>query len=201
MLEYLPSDAYRVLEVGCGAGAFGRLLLEKYPDVCLFGIEHNSQVAVEATENYEHVWVGDVCMVLEENEDQKFDLIVFNDVLEHLVDPWVCLMLSKRHLLPGGRIVSSIPNMRFWPILSDLIFQGDWRYRDAGVMDRTHLRFFTKKSIQGLFEDSGFIIVEISGINKTWKTSVRWRLLNILLLGQLNDCLYPQFAVVAKPAR
>jgi len=67
-------------------------------------------------------------------------------------------------------------------------------------MDKTHLRFFTRKSIGGLFTQSGYDIVEIDGINKTWKRSVRWMVVNALSLGHFEDCVFPQFAVVATPA-
>ena len=149
---------------------------------------------------YDHVWQGDVCEVFSQEKGVAFDLIVFNDILEHIVDPWACLKLVKDMILPEGRVLASIPNMRFWPILSDLVFQGNWRYRDAGVMDKTHLRFFTKKSIENLFLDCGYSGVTICGINKTWRKSLRWRAINTLSLGRFNDCLFPQFAVVARPA-
>lgn len=199
MLAYLPERASRVLEVGCGVGNFGALLREKYPLARLHAVEQNENAAAEAANLYDVVWVRDVGESLEDSEGNSFDLIVFNDVLEHLVDPWKCLVLARARLAPTGMVVASIPNMRFWPILSDLVFQGAWTYRDAGVMDRTHLRFFTKHSIRSLFEQCGYRVDQIEGINETWKKSMRWRVLNILFAGALRDCLYPQFAVTATP--
>jgi len=199
MLRFVPSGAASILEVGCGAGSFGAELRKAFPDACLYGIESNPVAARRAEEIYDRLWVGEVCDILRRDSDIRFDVIVMNDLLEHLVDPWHCLELCRGRMAPEGRVVASVPNMRFWPILSDLLFQCDWRYREAGVMDRTHLRFFTEKSIRRLFDESGYRIVELEGINRTWKISVRWRILNFLLLGRLRDCLFPQFAVVAAP--
>lgn len=199
MLAFLPAPVGRILEVGCGAGSFGVVLRRQYPEATIYGIECSPLVAEEAKKIYDHVWISDVCNALRNVRHEVFDLIIFNDILEHLVDPWLCLKLTRDQLSVNGTVVASIPNMRFWPILSDLIFQGAWTYREAGVMDRTHLRFFTKNSIRSLFEDCGYRVARLEGINKTWKQSTRWRVLNILLAGALGDCLYPQFAVVANP--
>ncbi|MFC1795952.1 class I SAM-dependent methyltransferase [Pseudomonadota bacterium] len=200
MLKFVPQSVKRILDVGCGSGRFGLAIREEFPDVELYGIEYDAEAAQEAGRIYDRVWPGDVCEILSLPERADFDLIVFNDILEHIVDPWLCLELTRQLLVPGGQVLASIPNMRFWPILSDLFFQGDWRYRDAGVMDKTHLRFFTRKSIIGLFAQSGYDIVAIDGINKTWKKSVRWMVVNALSLGRFEDCVFPQFAVVATPA-
>ncbi|MCX7386112.1 MAG: class I SAM-dependent methyltransferase [Planctomycetales bacterium] len=197
MLAIVPDGSKAILDVGCGGGDFGVGLQQKCPQAVVSGIEINQEVADRAPSIYTKVHVGDVHQVLAELPNASFDLIVFNDLLEHLVDPYKCLASCQRLLQPGGRILASIPNMRFWPALSDLVFQADWRYRDAGVMDETHLRFFTEKSIRRMFDDAGFVVEQMHGINKTWIFSWRWRILNLLFRGQLNDCLYPQFAVVA----
>jgi 2-polyprenyl-3-methyl-5-hydroxy-6-metoxy-1,4-benzoquinol methylase len=197
MLEMVPLSAKAILDVGCGGGDFGVGLRQRCPASEIFGVEINHEVAERAPAVYSKVYVGDVNSVLTHLPDRFFDLIVFNDLLEHLIDPYTCLASCSQILRPGGRILASIPNMRFWPVLSELVFQSDWRYRDAGVMDETHLRFFTEKSIRRMFDDAGFAIEQIRGINKTWIVSWRWRILNLLFRGQLKDCLYPQFAVVA----
>ncbi len=197
MLAIVPDGSMSILDVGCGGGDFGVGLRQKCPSAEIYGIEINQEVAERAPSLYRQVYVGDVNAVLANLPDAGFDLIVFNDLLEHLVDPYTCLAACRRILRPEGRVLASIPNMRFWPALSDLIFQADWRYRDAGVMDETHLRFFTGKSIRRMFDDAGFEIEQMHGINKTWIFSWRWRILNLLFRGQLSDCLYPQFAVVA----
>jgi 2-polyprenyl-3-methyl-5-hydroxy-6-metoxy-1,4-benzoquinol methylase len=197
----IPAGTSSLLDVGCGAGSFGQKLKEEHPDWEVSGIELFPDEAAKAAGYYDMVWTGDVHQVLETIRDKRYDVIVFNDLLEHLVDPGKALLQCRELLTEQGKILSSIPNMRFWPALSDLLFQGDWRYRDAGVMDETHLRFFTRKSMVRMFEDSGFDVDSVVGINKTWIFSWRWRLCNLLLGGSLQDCLYPQFAVIASPKK
>ena len=87
--------------------------------------------------------------------DGKFDTIIFADVLEHLVDPEGVLINLKSKLAPGGEIFASIPNIRHWYIFQQLL-QGDWEYSEHGLLDKTHLRFFTKKSIVRMFKKCGY---------------------------------------------
>lgn len=193
----IPQGVNSVLDVGCGAGSFGAALREDHPDWQICGVELFEDEAARAREHYNEVWAGDVHVILDQIQGRTFDVIVFNDLLEHLVDPGRALTQCRTLLAPGGHVLASIPNMRFWPALSDLLFQADWRYRDAGVMDSTHLRFFTKRSMIRMFESTGYRVVSIDGINKTWIKSLRWRICNALLGWQLQDCLFPQFAVTA----
>ena len=198
-MAFLPEKANRVLEVGCGSGTFGVALRMKYPKAEIFGIEQNQATIGQAESIYDRLCIGDVTKLLSDRSLPTFDLIIFNDVLEHLIDPWLCLTLAHDHMDSSSTVVASIPNMRFWPVLSDLVFQGNWIYRDAGVMDRTHLRFFTRNSIGSLFQDSRFKISRLEGINQTWIKSIRWRVLNLISMGLFSDCLFPQFAIVAHP--
>lgn len=129
---------------------------------------------------------------------QQFDCVVFNDVLEHLVDPWEALGASINLLSPSGCIVSSIPNVRYYKVLKQLLFKKDWRYVEAGILDRTHLRFFTEKSILRLFHTCGYRVDVIKGINKSTTPVVS--ILNILLFNLLSGCLFHQYAVRAFPS-
>jgi 2-polyprenyl-3-methyl-5-hydroxy-6-metoxy-1,4-benzoquinol methylase len=201
MRNLIPHSTKSLLDVGCGSGSFGEAIRAERPEVRLSGIELFEDEAEKARIHYDEVWSGDVHEVLRKIRARTFDLIVFNDLLEHLIDPSLALRQSRELLSAEGNVLASIPNMRFWPALSDLVFQGDWRYRDAGVMDSTHLRFFTPKSIVRLFEHAGFRVLQMHGINKTWIRSWRWRICNLLMGGRLEDCLYPQFAVLAEPIR
>jgi 2-polyprenyl-3-methyl-5-hydroxy-6-metoxy-1,4-benzoquinol methylase len=201
MRRLIPQSAKSLLDIGCGAGSFGEAIRAERSELSLFGIELFEDEAARARKHYEEVWSGDVHDVLQKIDSRSFDLIVFNDLLEHLIDPQKALRQSRELLSSEGKVLASIPNMRFWPALSDLIFQADWRYRDAGVMDSTHLRFFTRKSIVRMFEQTGYRVIQMHGINKTWIRSWRWRICNLLMAGKLEDCLYPQFAVLAEPLR
>lgn len=113
------------------------------------------------------------------------------------MDPWVTLASVKPLLAKAGVVVASLPNMRYMPVFKELVLQGSWRYRQDGVMDKTHLRFFTKSSIVALFSDSGYVVDAIAGINGIefpWK----FGLLNALLNQRLADTQYQQYACVAR---
>jgi 2-polyprenyl-3-methyl-5-hydroxy-6-metoxy-1,4-benzoquinol methylase len=94
-----------------------------------------------------------------------FECVVFNDVLEHMENPWRALELAHGFLAPGGVIVASIPNIRNIRTLFDLVVRGRWEYSDTGVLDRTHLRFFTRREMIALFESQGYVIERIDPIN------------------------------------
>src|SRR5262249_12512675 len=117
---------------------------------------------------------------------KRFDCIVFNDVLEHMIDPYSALVYAKESLVPNGRVVASIPNVRYFDNVWSLLIDGSWEYCDAGILDRTHLRFFTKKSIESMFVDLGYDIEVLKGINSVdWahpELRQRFRFLNFLTM-------------------
>ena len=128
-------------------------------------------------------------------ENNYYDLIIFNDVLEHLYDPWAILKKSAEKLAKGGKVVASIPNIRHLYTMFDIVIKKDFKYTDAGILDKTHLRFFTKKSIIRMFDECGYKIIKIQGINGM--KSFKFKILNILSFGFLKETSYLQFAVVA----
>lgn len=94
-------------------------------------------------------------------------------------------------------MVASLPNLRYWEALAHIVWEGDFRYREEGIFDRTHLRFFTKKSIPRLFEEADFSVVSLQGVNANYGRKVK--LLNLLTGNRFEDSKYWQFVVVAKP--
>jgi len=141
---------------------------------------------------------GDALDLVDGLPDDHFDCVVMNDILEHLVDPEALLRAARRVLAPGGQLVASIPNVRHFPHLYDLAVRGAWEYGDEGILDRTHLRFFTRASIQGMFTRCGYRLVRQEGINPT--DAWRWRLFDLLTLGRARDMRFLQFACVAELA-
>lgn len=136
----------------------------------------------------------------------EYDCVVFNDVLEHMVDPAGALGYARTLLKPAGCIVASIPNIRHFPTVWKLVVHGRWEYAEAGTLDRTHLRFFTKESIKNLFREAGYTITQLTGINRYAVNSKDeyklWRYFKIiqkLAPHRLEDMAYLQFAVVAFP--
>lgn len=159
VLELIPCASKRILDVGCAAGRLGEAL--KARQTCeVYGIEPFGPAAAEARARLDHVWEGAVEKVLAEIPDNHFDCVVLGDVLEHLVDPWAVLKRLREKVAEGGKIVASIPNVQNWKVLSGLL-EGDWRYEKEGLLDRTHLRFFTRQSSQELFWGAGLRIVSM----------------------------------------
>lgn len=201
MLQYVPSDARRILEIGCGDGLFGHALKRNRAssgvEIEVTGIEIVAERAAVAASHLDKVLVADVERDELELPSSYYDCIVLNDVLEHLVSPWQALTRLATYLRGGGYVVASIPNVRYWGVIKGLVIDGDWRYEGDGVLDVTHLRFFTRRSIGRMFEECDYEVINITGINpmvRGWK----FELLRLLSGGALNDIRYWQFAVVAK---
>lgn len=147
-----------VLEVGCASGSQSKVLKEQYKCV-ITGIEIDPGAAEEAKKYCNEIIVGDIGKVLlDENfTKRKFDIIIFADVLEHLLDPVDVLKRSKQVLSDDGYIVASIPNIVHASVIFEMI-HGNFDYRETGLLDDTHVRFFTKKSIYQMFENAGLRI-------------------------------------------
>jgi 2-polyprenyl-3-methyl-5-hydroxy-6-metoxy-1,4-benzoquinol methylase len=150
-----PAD--RLLDVGCGRGGFGYALrAASVPVRELWGIEPSPEAAADAEHHFDRVIIGSYPDCLTEDAG-RFDVVVFNDVLEHMLDPWSALEYTRDSVLTErGIVIASLPNIRFWPILWDLVVGGSWRYTETGTLDRTHLRFFTRSEMLNLFTTSGF---------------------------------------------
>jgi O-antigen biosynthesis protein len=141
----IPKGPHRILDVGCAAGGLGRKLREQHKVAELVGIEIFTNAADRAAQCYDRVYREDVeTMKLPVGE--YFDYVVCGDILEHLRDPWTTLGELHRVLKPEGVLIASIPNVRYWRVLRDLILLGQWKYVEAGILDDTHLRFFTRLS-------------------------------------------------------
>ncbi len=206
MLPFVPTPCQRLLDVGCGSGAFGALLKSKR-SVEVWGIEPFEPAAVKARAQLDRVFRSafppDV-----ELPRAAFDCVIFNDVLEHIIDPAAAIQCARTLLTATGVVVASIPNIRHFPTVWHLTMHGRWTYRDCGTLDRTHLRFFTKDSIVAIFQACGYEVVRIVGIrpfqgvpNASRRAWWIYRLANALTLGRFGDMKFERFAVVAKPAR
>jgi 2-polyprenyl-3-methyl-5-hydroxy-6-metoxy-1,4-benzoquinol methylase len=143
----------RVLDVGCGAGAMGAEM-KRAGAARVCGIEGNAGAAARARECLDEVVEGDIATVPLGWAPHSFDALVFGDVLEHLVDPAAALARYLPLLVNGGRVIISVPNMRFYLVLLRLLVDR-WKYTDSGVRDRTHLRIFTRRSLLDFVLDAG----------------------------------------------
>lgn len=195
MLKYLPENSKKILDVGCGNGAFASLLKQKN-NAEVWGIELMEKEAIIAQEIVDKVFFGNCEKHINDLPDNYFDAIYFNDVLEHLADPYTVLEDLKIKLAPNGVIISSIPNVRFFRTFSKVVFLKDWKYDDFGIMDKTHLRFFTNKSIKRMYQELGYEIIIHEGINKS--RSLKPILFNFLTFFSQMDIRILQYATVAR---
>lgn len=196
MLVFVPSNSATVLEIGCGNGEFSRAIKSKC-DAEIWGVELNSAAAEQASKHIHKILCGPIENHIDSLPNGYFDCICMNDVIEHLVDPWQVLSSLRKKLRPNGVVVASIPNVRHYKNLGSLLFKGDWQYTDSGTLDRTHLRFFTHKSMQRLFSDTNYTVKKIQGLKHSRKFKLK--IFNLLFGGKLWDISYLQFAIVASP--
>lgn len=156
----LIGPAERVLDLGCATGRQARLLRERGCRVV--GVERDPKAAERAREWCERVIVCDLDVVdlVAEVGSDRFDVIAAGDVLEHLRDPVQLLRSSLPLLRPGGRVVASVPNVAHGSVRLALL-TGAFSYQDTGILDRTHLRFFTLDSVGQLFESAGMEVIHI----------------------------------------
>lgn len=194
MLRYLPENPKTVIDIGCGDGSFAEII-KKQTGAEVWGIEYMPKEAQKAKKVLDKVFSGACEDHLDKLPDNFFDVVYFNDVLEHLVDPYMVLDKIKTKLKPAGVVISSIPNVRYHNTFMKVLFKKDWEYRESGVMDKTHLRFFTGKSIRKMYEDLGYKVQVHEGINKS--RSIKPYLFNIPVFFTHLDIRYPQFATVA----
>jgi GT2 family glycosyltransferase/tetratricopeptide (TPR) repeat protein/2-polyprenyl-3-methyl-5-hydroxy-6-metoxy-1,4-benzoquinol methylase len=208
LLGLIPADARRLLDVGCGAGVLGEAV--KRRQTCeVVGIELHPEAAAEAARRLDQVVAEDA-----ETTDLgvlgTFDAIVCGDVLEHLRDPGTLLSRLRTVLSPTGVVVASLPNARHLDVLQQLA-EGNWTYEAAGLLDRDHLRFFTRRSVEQLFAESGFGVAAVRGVpaagHQGWvgagrPTAIRAGRLAIrdLSAEEAEEFFIEQWLVVARPS-
>jgi 2-polyprenyl-3-methyl-5-hydroxy-6-metoxy-1,4-benzoquinol methylase len=195
VVALIPEGTDSILEVGCAAGGTGQLL-RGMGIKRLIGVELLPHYADLARPYYTEVIVGDAEeLQLDHLAEGSLDCILYSDVLEHFRDPWAVLRRHVKLLRPGGHVVASIPNVRYYKAVQDLVLMGEWKYGDAGILDRGHLRFFTWKSIERLFRECG---LEIVALRKNVRGSHVLRLLNKVLLNRLYPFLVKQYLVLGQ---
>ena len=163
LLELIPPAPARVLDIGCFCGGTGRWLKQRFPKVEMVGIECLAPAAARARESYERVIEAPIEAVDFEAEGLapgSFDAIVAADVLEHLVNPWAVLQRLRPLLTSTGALYISLPNIRNLNVLLRLV-NGEWRYVGAGILDVSHLRFFTRTQALEMLAETGWRAQEL----------------------------------------
>jgi 2-polyprenyl-3-methyl-5-hydroxy-6-metoxy-1,4-benzoquinol methylase len=196
---HVVSGKHRVLDVGCAAGVFGEYLKRQGCASEVVGIELDALAAKEASTKLDRVLCAnlnhtDVVDILKDFDRASFDYIICADVLEHLIDPWAILSDLATYIKPDGRLVVSLPNVQHWSVWVPLIFTGRWEYCEAGIMDWTHLRFFTRATSQKLIMRANLQVIECQP--SIWRKSER--ILNRITFGLLDGWLASQWVLVGQ---
>ena len=190
-LVEIPAGA-RILDLGCAQGDLGELL-KKQCEVEVIGIELNPDLAQIAARKLDSVFVGDIEQIELPYPHGYFDVLIFADVLEHLKDPWNTLARYKHYLKPSGMVILSIPNIRRFRIIIELL-RGNFRYTDYGLMDHTHLHFFTYNEIKHMLNSAGF---SIKKIQRNFQARLPLKIANCLLLNSLREFMVYQYHICA----
>lgn len=206
--DLVPASASKILEVGTGSGSLAAAIKKRNPTVEYVGVEISPEYVDLSRDRCDRVYLDNFEKPRYPlmQEIAKADCIVFSDVLEHFIDPWGVLEMLKAMMQPSACIVASIPNIQHWSIQLRLN-RGDWRYSESGLLDKTHLRFFTRETIVELFQTTGFNIEHIAP--RIFNFPNQAQALDIIskitqLIGgneetSRSDAAAFQFVVVAKP--
>lgn len=162
VLSLIPSGTTSLLDLGCSDGTLGLSIKNKLKQAQVTGVEFDSSMASLAEKRLDEVHIADLNKVdiSELFSPGKFDCIIMADILEHLIDPWSIVKQASSLLSEKGIIITSIPNVRHVSTILSLIFKGKWPYRNRGIHDSTHLRFFTRSNIVEMFQKAGLKIIK-----------------------------------------
>ncbi len=160
------------IDIGCAGGVLGSTLLQQGIVQACDGIEPVPAAARLAEKCLHRVWQGTFENVAESISWQDYSLVTMADVLEHLADPWSALRFLHEKTSPDCRLAPSVPNVRHYKVVLPLLFRGEFSYRDHGIMDRTHLHFFTADSIRDTLYECGWKIIRRD--NHMKKSYRRW---------------------------
>jgi SAM-dependent methyltransferase len=198
LLEMLPpGGGLRLLELGAGDGATLRAAKALGLAGFTVGIDIVEPAAPPAGEPaVDRFLCGNVEIMELDLELETFDAVLCADVLEHLVDPWRVVVRLAGLLRPGGVFLSSIPNLRNHRALRPIVLGGDFRYAEAGLLDRSHLRFFCRGNIRELFEGAGLVVEAME--ENMGGYGLRHRLLDRLTLGRLHEFFVFQYRTRAR---
>ena len=209
LLQMIPATSMRLIEIGCSSGALAREFKKINPLCDYLGIDIDESYSTQAQRHCDRTMALDI-----EQADEQFfveqsqrDCWIFGDTLEHLRDPWRILKKIREHLPRNGCVVACVPNAQHWTVVAKLCI-GDFRYENSGLLDRTHLRWFTRQTLVETFTGAGFAIQ--AGFPRVFPEPYREKILPVIgamakACGVdpelvMNDALPIQFVVRAVPA-
>jgi 2-polyprenyl-3-methyl-5-hydroxy-6-metoxy-1,4-benzoquinol methylase len=200
MIERVPRGA-RVLDVGCASGYLAEPLRQMRAAKVVDGIELNRDDAAIARKTCRNVVIGSAeDPATYAQLEGPYDAIIFGDVLEHLPNPSAAIRAARPLLAKGGVAISSIPNIAHYTIRASLL-EGKFEYADSGILDRTHLRFFTKSTLKSLWSDNGFEVESCDPAVKMPQKVYDWFGEQMAQrIGRLRDDVFAfQYITVARP--
>jgi O-antigen biosynthesis protein len=154
----IKDDDLKILDVGCNTGIIGRKIMER-KGMMVDGIDINTEALKEAGKYYRKVFKRELSQAGFKIDDEKYDYIIFSDILEHLPQPNLILIDAKKYLKKDGRIIVSLPNIARFEIRLELLF-GKFEYK-PGILGEDHLRFFTRKSAAKMINSCGYKVKKI----------------------------------------
>jgi 2-polyprenyl-3-methyl-5-hydroxy-6-metoxy-1,4-benzoquinol methylase len=156
-LNLIQGQPKRALDVGCSAGFAGEALRKKYPDCRVWGVEPNALAANHARSRIQHVVESDFDIIdwSAQGIGDGFDVVLLLDVLEHMYNPWRTMQRIRTLLSPNAEVIVGLPNVRNLALMDDMA-NGFWHYRASGLLDVTHIRFFTEFEATKMFYQTGF---------------------------------------------
>lgn len=169
ILDLIPQGNHKILDVGCAQGVLLQKLKEAGKATQTIGIELSPEAADKARTRVDRVLCGDVEVMDLSVHNGSCDYIIFADLIEHLRDPWAMVAKHKKLLKDSGRMIFCIPNVRNFFVITQLI-RGFWNYTNLGILDNTHLRFFTLRNVLRQFEWLGLKVETQFGLtpDSTW---------------------------------
>ncbi|ARK09907.1 class I SAM-dependent methyltransferase [Fibrella sp. ES10-3-2-2] len=192
----------KVLEIGAGGGDTlvylkTKGIAQEVVGVDIFELPNTNQSHL-AIDKFIYCDIEKMPLDLPKNH---FDVLICGDVLEHLVDPWAVLRKVQEHLKINGVLIVSVPNIRFYAAITNIVLKGDFKYDPlGGVLDKTHLRFFCKKNVYELMDLPGFSLKSVTPIQKfpghesSWKVKI----FNLITLKYFDDFFVSQYIAISE---
>jgi 2-polyprenyl-3-methyl-5-hydroxy-6-metoxy-1,4-benzoquinol methylase len=200
LISLIPQNkANKVLEIGAGAG--DTLVAIKSAGLAMEVV--GAELLPLNNTNQDHPMIDRfiICDIEKDDLDLSsgyFDVILMGDVLEHLIDPWNVIGKLSHFLKPGGLMIASVPNIRYYPAMIKVFLKGSFEYEQSGTFDKTHLRFFCKKDLIELFKQPGLNFHSITSINNFQNSKSKGYLFNLLTNGLFEEFLSQQYVITVK---
>lgn len=195
-MDYFLNEApKKSIEFGCSTGRFSQRVKKKY-NTEVWGIDIDEESINQAKIKLDKAFCGDAMELIDSLPENYFDCLICNDFIEHIYSPELFFEKIKKCLTNDAILICSLPNVRYWKHFNRYLFLKDWKYKKSGILDHTHLRFFTKKSMKRAIKAWGFEIQLIKGIRPS--KSPFFYIFNILTLFLIRDMRFLQYGFKAK---